>query len=512
MTRHQLLGSLLCLVLGAGLAAGCGSEPTSGGLPPDGVGVTVAALQSDTSVAFFAMGRSHDFQPFGGEGTITPGPPPSAQMTFRGAAEGDSVVDFAGYASRAFAAPNPAGFPSSAWCVRDLGQDVVSIVSGFPEWVSIAALATTTECERTGFSRYTADATYAGDPLHPWFGSAGGENIVSVYFDDWGAHAPIEVRVDTGGVLAPFGLFASLPDVGDGEVWPDPAAWNADRLTLTADANGDAQCYLVVRPGARSVLWETIATQTVLDQSARIVVWVAGEGAGPAPGCVPADCNDDNPCTSDRCDADAGCVHSAVPNGSPCGTQGICHEGGCIEPVRIEAIGNLTGWASTNGTANSAHSELRCGDDGLLATGFESGLFPGLSFDLSALPPGATVASARLRVYLERIRGDRPFLDPMREVVAEHVRFSSIFFADEVPPIAGTIGQRLVADTPDLGWRSVDITEAVAYEQSRARVQVRFSFMPEQTEPDGQPDMAVFASDNNLVVEHRPYLLVYLAP
>jgi hypothetical protein len=76
----------------------------------DDVAVQTAPLTTDTSAAFFAMGRSRGFQPLASHGAITPAPR-VASAVFRRVGEGDWAVDFLGFGQLAFVAPNPRRSP-----------------------------------------------------------------------------------------------------------------------------------------------------------------------------------------------------------------------------------------------------------------------------------------------------------------------------------------------------------------------------------------------------------------
>ena len=67
--------------------------------------------------------------------------------------------------------------------------------------------------------------------------------------------------------------------------------------------------------------------------------------AGVCQGGTTINCNDDNPCTADACDAAAGCTHTpgnngnACNDGNPCTTDDACDAGDCVgEPVECVAI------------------------------------------------------------------------------------------------------------------------------------------------------------------------------
>jgi hypothetical protein len=537
------LRALVYLVLWVG--AGCVPAAAAGGVgdgarQTDSEGIT-AALSADTAAALFVLGRDESFQPAGGLGTITPGPPPAATMIFREVPEGRHSIDFAGYASRSFAAPNPPEFPATAYCLRDFGDTRIAVVSdGRPERATIAATATTVECALTGVDRYIVDSDYEGDPNDPWFGAQDGDNVSTLYLDGWGAAAGITIDVDTGAGSPPLGLFETLPDVAGGETWPDPEGWNSVALNLTADANGDAFCHLVAKPGARPVLWEISATGVTPADSAQVLIWVSRRQAGPqcstAADCddgidctvdtcnantatcewVPDDsaCNDGNPCTSETCDPASGCANPPLPHGTPCAAGAACENGVCV-PVgeRFGTLDLLTGDASNTGGALGNFPDMRCGNSNLIGP-FEVEFFPALTFDLSPLVQGETIESVTMHVFQERVDGDNPYTGDMLEVVAEHVRFDVLFDADIAPPVTGTIGQRPVSSSGEPGWRTADITEAVLFEVAagRDRVQVRLRFVPSMTDGDGEPDLAIFASDNANEAAHHPYLTVRYGP
>lgn len=186
----------------------------------------------------------------------------------------------------------------------------------------------------------------------------------------------------------------------------------------------------------------------------------------------------------------------------------VCPPGGCPPDLRIDAVAP-TGWASTEGGFNSNHAELRCGDDGRGGLG-GYWLEPGITFDLGAIPPDTPIASAVLHVWQVRVDGDSPFTPTMSTVVTEHVRFTNMWEVDEVSAISGTIGQRVLSSTGDVGWREVDVTEVIEYELAalRSRAQFRLRFSPNEADGDTSIDWVVFASDNSVDVTLRPYLTI----
>ncbi len=55
------------------------------------------------------------------------------------------------------------------------------------------------------------------------------------------------------------------------------------------------------------------------------------------------DCDDDDPCTDDACNADRGCIHEPMPEGFACGENQACNQGVCVE------VGTAGGCASAGG-------------------------------------------------------------------------------------------------------------------------------------------------------------------
>lgn len=475
--------------------------------------VQAMALSDDTSVGLFVLGRTRDHQPYGGEGTIEPGPPAFASMRFRGVPEGNHVVDFVGYASRSFIPPNPVSFPADGFCARDIGTDFLSVVSdGRVERTRIESAQTDLECVHTGMDRYIVNSDYLPDATHPWFGSTNGDNVVTLYLDDWGVGARIEVDVDTGNNASPLGLFAALPDTAGGESWPDPADWNFGTLMLTADANGDALCHLVVKPQERPVLWEIMARNTDSGESASGRVWITTQ-AGAVECTSPLQCDDGDPCTVDDCDPTGSCTNLPRLDGTSCGAGMVWDGDECVTGVRLDPIGMLTGDCSNTGGANLDFPWMRCGNSSFVGP-FEVTYYPALTFDLSVLPAGETIHSAVLHVLQERVDGDNPYTGDMREVIVEHVRFNQLFGCDQFDPVTGTIGQRLLSTDAELDWRTVDISEAVLVEVALSSddIQLRFQFVPAMTDGDGEDDLAVFTSDNATQSCQRPFVVIRLEP
>ncbi len=68
------------------------------------------------------------------------------------------------------------------------------------------------------------------------------------------------------------------------------------------------------------------------DEQTCAITCVTGSGGASCGSCAKdADCNDDNPCTTDACSVAAGtCTHADLADGTSCGTNRICSAGQCL--------------------------------------------------------------------------------------------------------------------------------------------------------------------------------------
>lgn len=102
--------------------------------------------------------------------------------------------------------------------------------------------------------------------------------------------------------------------------------------------------------------------------------------ADSAPACVAckqdADCDDDNPCSADRC-TDARCEHAAFPRGTSCGA-GMCNEesgsDSCVPCFEDPTLGRDPGCTSDRPRCDTSTTPARCARCALLSNGdFEAG-------------------------------------------------------------------------------------------------------------------------------------------
>jgi hypothetical protein len=115
-----------------------------------------------------------------------------------------------------------------------------------------------------------------------------------------------------------------------------------------------------------------------------------------------------------------------------------------------------------------------------------------LSFDLSAVPAGAIVTSAVIRLDLFLVVGT-PFTD-LGTVLVDHVDYGALdgldFAARALEEDVGT-----AAADATLGARSIDVTNAVSLDVARGRnrSQFRLRFSPRESDGDFANDFASFA-------------------
>lgn len=180
--------------------------------------------------------------------------------------------------------------------------------------------------------------------------------------------------------------------------------------------------------------------------------------------------------------------------------------------VSVPTIDALTGDGANNGAASSTGYFLWIGE--------EQGLewidhITGVSFDLSAIPHDAQVVEAVAHLYQKFVWG-AVFTPPMERVVAEHVRFGSLWHLWGLPPIEQAMGEALVSDDPALGWRTVDLTQITRYDLASCqdKTQITLQLAPEQNNEDNPGgDYVLFCSENyesspspSSPPAHHPYL------
>ena len=93
-------------------------------------------------------------------------------------------------------------------------------------------------------------------------------------------------------------------------------------------------------------------------------------------------CDDGNPCTSDDCDADAGCVHKPMPITARCGDPGQCDgAGSCVQP------------SCGNGNCEVGESNASCSKDCPATVCGDAKCAPGEAAKCPADCPGCIVAN-----------------------------------------------------------------------------------------------------------------------
>lgn len=255
----SVLAAVGWLWIQAPACGGCGDEPPTG---PIEVAISIAHLDEETQVPFFAMGHRSDWMPYGGKGLITPadaGVTRSAAIVFQDVAEGESYrVDYVGYHQLSSFPPRPPA--SQPWlCYYERATKIARVVSGASNVLLLEPDPVTGRCTFLAGDRYVVNPNYQADAYDPSYGSIDGENVLALLVHGAPAGATLHFKAcDTvdPSCTAPFGVFTTLPD-GREHPWPahTGSGWPRE-VTVDADGSGDAMVLLVVKPGEDPKFWE----------------------------------------------------------------------------------------------------------------------------------------------------------------------------------------------------------------------------------------------------------------
>lgn len=262
-TRSPSAPQLFLLLIVAAFAlspacGGCGDEPPG----QTEVEISIANLDSETHVTFFAMGHRSNSMPYGGKGLITPadaGVLRSTQIAFQDVAEGDSYrIDYVGFHQL----PT---FPARPWartpwlCYYERATTLFLVISGRTNSVLLEPSALANRCTYLAGDAYVVNPNYAPDAHHPRYGSVDSENVLALFVHGLTPAADVAFKAcDTidPSCETPFGVFAELPD-GVYSPWPahTGSGW-ARELSVRTDGSGDAMVFVVVKPETSPQLWE----------------------------------------------------------------------------------------------------------------------------------------------------------------------------------------------------------------------------------------------------------------
>lgn len=189
-----------------------------------------------------------------------------------------------------------------------------------------------------------------------------------------------------------------------------------------------------------------------------------------------------------------------------------CGGGGNAAPsapvtVTIFSTAALDGDIHSTGTEQVGPNYHIALGDYANALGPVSGVRAFTSFDLSAIPQGATVQNATLNLYLKNSVG-APFA-ALGTIVVDHVVYGNVLEAGAYSRsgLADAIATLPSEVTP--GYKTVDVTSAVAIDVDAQRFnQYRVRFTTE-TNNDGQSDgVAYYSSGQAPTQAERPMLVV----
>ncbi len=201
----------------------------------------------------------------------------------------------------------------------------------------------------------------------------GGNLLVGSVAGSEGDRHPWLVRTDIDGTVEWQRILAG---VADETVFGVTAAGTG--FAIAGDVGGDAALIRVDSQG--QLLWRralggqaTDVARSVLPASNGLILVgeTASTGAGGTDGwlvrldafgngdCVesgpclltdPGTCDDGDPCTTDRCLADAGCFHEPLPEGWACGSAATCRGGACVADMIVVGQSSFHGTAPNRAT------------------------------------------------------------------------------------------------------------------------------------------------------------------
>ena len=173
---------------------------------------------------------------------------------------------------------------------------------------------------------------------------------------------------------------------------------------------------------------------------------------------------------------------------------------------------DLDGWVRSDGDVVTVEGGPITGDYDSINPNV--GLRQFFSFDLSALPAGASVVSATLRIFQSGTSGT-PYVTH-GSVLVDHMAYGGSLVAghyDDVPLAA--LG--VFSSDPTAEYKTIDVTASVQadLEAARARSQYRLRFSDMDSDNDGTRDYASFVdTENSCCAEVTPpsIEIVYTMP
>lgn len=176
--------------------------------------------------------------------------------------------------------------------------------------------------------------------------------------------------------------------------------------------------------------------------------------------------------------------------------------------VTLSSAAAFDGWAQSNGVANASAAGPLVGDADQIFAGVGYREF--YSFDLSAIPAGATIDSATLKLYQANVKG-QPYT-VLGNVIVDHVDLGTALDGSDygAPAIASNIGT--LSTSPTIEYKTLDVTSSVQADRTvgRQRSQYRLRFSNKDSNNDGVSDLAQFtdAEDSCCGVNQPPQLIV----
>ncbi|HXF95582.1 MAG TPA: DNRLRE domain-containing protein [Gemmatimonadales bacterium] len=177
------------------------------------------------------------------------------------------------------------------------------------------------------------------------------------------------------------------------------------------------------------------------------------------------------------------------------------------QTVTLSSTDTLDGWVRDDGNGSSSGTQLIVGD--LVVSGADRGYRGFYSFDLSAIPAGATITSATLRAYQFNLTGN-PYGE-LGSVIVDHVDYGATLGTLEDyggGTLAANIGT--LSTNATFEYKALAVTARVQGDLTagRPRAQFRLRFSNGDDSNDNSPDFVQFCDAECFVPANVPQLVV----
>ena len=161
----------------------------------------------------------------------------------------------------------------------------------------------------------------------------------------------------------------------------------------------------------------------------------------------------------------------------------------------------LDGYMASDGVGDNTQ-DIRAGrNTDAVTRGFTN-------FDLSSIPTGVSIKAAELRLYQNKTVGT-PYT-ASGELRFDHLNYGDSLDDSDYSLPAFTSNYGILSTSKRLGWKEVDVTDAVRddFANGRTQSQYRVHFGRETTGGDIKGDIVYFVSSNTSSSTNRPQLVI----